>query len=283
LTIRIGSRFRPGMTNLYDWIMRPAIADLESHQVKTLVFVLDGALRNLPMAALYDGESFLVEKYSLAVTPGLQLVNSRPIQDQELRVLTGALSEAREGFAALPNVLPEIEQIQSTVPSQVLLNESFTKESFQAALETEAEPIVHLATHGKFSSNKDQTFLLTWDGPLSINDLNDVLQGSALNAQGPIELLVLSACQTATGDKEAALGLAGMAVRAGTRSTVATLWQVNDEATALLMETFYQALATQEISKAEALRQAQIRILQEPQFRRHPYYWAAFILVGNWL
>ncbi|MGK7887799.1 MAG: CHAT domain-containing protein [Leptolyngbyaceae cyanobacterium] len=283
LTLRIGTRFRSGVSELYDWMIRPAIADLESHQINTLVFVLDGSLRNVPMAALYDGQSFLVEHYSIAVTPGLQLVNSRPIQEQSLRVLTGALSEARQGFSALPNVLREVEQIQATVPSQVLLDESFTQESFQSALQTEAEPIVHLATHGNFSSNKDQTFLLTWDGVLDIASLNDVLRVSALNQQGPIELLVLSACQTAAGDKEAALGLAGMAVRAGSRSTVATLWQVNDEATALLMETFYQELASKEVSKAEALRQAQLRILQEPKFRQHPYVWAAFILVGNWL
>ncbi|NET10620.1 MAG: CHAT domain-containing protein, partial [Symploca sp. SIO2B6] len=285
LTLRISNRFRPGMARMYDWLIRPMLPDLDANQVETLVFVLDGALRNIPMAALYDSgaKTFLVESFSIAVTPGLQLVNPQPIQEQNLAVLTGALSEARQGFSALPNVVPEVEQIQSTVPAQVLLNEEFTEESFQSALQSNAEPIVHLATHGKFSSNKDETFLLTWDGQLSINALNDVLQVSTLNQSGPIELLVLSACQTATGDKEAALGLAGMAVRAGARSTVATLWQVNDEATALLMEQLYEELSSRQVSKAEALRQAQLRILHDPQFRNHPYYWAPFILVGNWL
>ena len=283
LTLRVGNAFRPGMATLYDWIIRPMAADLSTSQVKTLVFVLDGAFRNVPMAALYDGQTYLIEQFSIAVTPGLQLVNPRPLQDRSLSVLTGALSEPRQGFSALPNVVPEVEHIQATVPAEVFLNEAFTKESIQAALRANAEPIVHLATHGKFSSNKEGTFILTWDSQLNINALNDVLQISELNQSGPIELLVLSACQTASGDKEAALGLAGMAVRAGARSTIATLWQVNDEATAALMENFYSELSSGQVSKAEALRQAQLEVLKQPRFRRHPYYWSPYILVGNWL
>lgn len=283
LTLRVGNSYRAGMTTLYDWMIRPLKDALEASQVDTLVFVLDGALRNIPMAALYDGDSFLIEQYSIALTPGLQLVNPRPLQDRELSVLTGALSEPRQGFSALPNVVPEVEQIQSTVPAEVFLNEAFTQEAIQVALRSEAETIVHLATHGQFASNTEETFILTWDGQLNINALNEVLQASELNQREPIELMVLSACQTATGDKQAALGLAGMAVRAGARSTIATLWQVNDEATALLMEELYSQLTQSQVSKAEALRQAQLKVLQVPQFRQHPYFWAPYILVGNWL
>ncbi|MEM9218882.1 MAG: CHAT domain-containing protein [Cyanobacteria bacterium P01_F01_bin.150] len=283
LTLRIGNRFRPGVSKLYDWIMRSLETDLKDNNIKTLVFVLDGALRNIPMAALYDGESYLIESYTIAITPGLELVDPQPLQEQRLGVLTGALSESRQGFAPLPNVVPEVEQIQATVPAQVLFNEEFTQESFQAALAQNAEPIVHLASHGSFSSNKEQTFILTWDGQLNISTLNASLKGAELSQQRPIELLVLSACQTAAGDKEAALGLAGMAVRAGARSTIATLWTVNDETTALLMKQFYVELSNREQSKAEALRQAQLKLLQDPFFRGRPYYWAPYILVGNWL
>jgi CHAT domain-containing protein len=98
----------------------------------------------------------------------------------------------------------------------------------------------------------------------------------------PIELMVLSACQTAEGDDRAALGLAGMAIRSGARSTLATLWAVNDESTAALMTQFYQELSNADLSKAEALRLAQIKILQNPEFS-HPYYWSPFVLIGNWL
>ena len=92
----------------------------------------------------------------------------------------------------------------------------------------------------------------------------------------------MSACQTAAGDTQAALGLAGVAVRSGARSTVATLWSIQDNSTAELMTQFYRVLKNSEISKAEALRQAQLSLLRDPKYQ-HPFYWSAFVLVGNWL
>ncbi len=284
LVRRVGQQYLPTAQQIYDWMIRPAAPALAASTVDTLVFVLDGELRNIPMAVLHDGNQFLLEQYSLALTPGLQLVNPKPIQSQSLRVLTAGLSESRQGFSALPFVAEEVNQIQATVPvAAVLLNEEFTNQSLADSLTFESAPVVHLATHGKFSSSNEDTFVLTWDGRLNITNLNNLLQTAEFNQNGPIELLVLSACQTATGDKQAALGMAGMAVRAGARSTIATLWQVNDEATALLMSELYSNLANQQITKAEALRQAQIKVLQEPQFRRHPFFWAPYVLVGNWL
>jgi CHAT domain-containing protein len=232
---------------------------------------------------MHNGDHFLVEDYGIALTPGLQLVDPQPIQQQELSVLTAGLSEARQGFSALPNVIPEVQQIQQEISAELLLNQDFTTNAIQQLVQDSADPIVHMATHGKFSSQKDETFILTWDGQLNINQLNSLLQASELNREAPIELLVLSACQTATGDKQAALGLAGVAVRAGARSTVATLWQVNDEGTAIFMSRFYEELTDQNVSKAEALRRAQLAILEDPQFRQHPYFWAPYVLIGNWL
>lgn len=284
LVLRVGQQYLPPAQQLYDWIIRPIAADLSSSTIDTLVFVLDGELRNIPMAALNDGTQFLLEKYNLAVTPGLQLVNPQPLQSQSLRVLTAGLSESRQGFSALPNVVEEVNQIQSTVPTAaVLLNDTFTAQALSDSLTFEGSPIVHLATHGQFSSSNEDTFVLTWNDRLNINTLNNLLQTSELNENGPIELLVLSACETATGDQQAALGMAGMAVRSGARSTIATLWQVNDEATALLMSELYGQLGDRQINKAEALRKAQLTVLENPQYRRHPYYWASYILVGNWL
>lgn len=283
LVLRVGRQYLPGMKKLYDWIMRPAEADLAASQTQTIVFVLDGALRNLPMAALHNGQQFLIEKYSVALTPGLQLLNPRPLQERSLNVLTAGLSESRQGFSALPNVLSEVKEIQSTVPAKVLLNKDFTEEALQQAISNQTSPIVHLATHGQFSSKKDQTYVLTWSEQMGITSLSGLLQVSELNQAGPIELLVLSACETATGDKQAALGMAGMAVRAGARSTIASLWQINDEGTAILMGRFYQELAKSKVTKAEALRQAQLAVLKEPRFRQHPYFWAPYVLVGNWL
>jgi CHAT domain-containing protein len=283
LARRIGRRYLTDSQKIYNWIIRPAEADLAANQVKTLVFVLDGSLRNLPMAVLQDGQNFLIEKYSLALTPGLQLLNPRPLQEQNLRVFTGGLSEPRQGFSGLPNIVSEVKQIESVVPARVLLNQNFTEAAFKQALTVDAVPIVHLATHGKFSSNKNDTFILTWDERLDISSLTNILQAAQLNQPEPIELLVLSACETATGDRLAALGMAGMAVRSGVRSTVASLWQISDEATAIFMNRFYEVLSSQKSTKAEALRQAQLQVLRDPRFRGHPYFWAPYVLIGNWL
>ncbi|VEP18705.1 hypothetical protein H1P_870008 [Hyella patelloides LEGE 07179] len=154
--------------------------------------------------------------------------------------------------------------------------------AFIAQVATKPYPIVHLATHGQFSSRAEDTFLLTWSDRINVKDLDQLLQERDFAEDTPIELLILSACQTATGDKQAALGLAGVAVRSGARSTIATLWSIQDDSTAELMTQFYRALKIPEISKAEALRQAQLSLLQNPQYQ-HPYYWSAFVLVGNWL
>ena len=142
--------------------------------------------------------------------------------------------------------------------------------------------MVHLATHGQFSSKAEDTFILTWDDRINIKQLNNVLKTRDRIESSIIELLVLSACQTAVGDKRAALGLAGMAVRAGARSTLASLWSVNDAATASFMIKFYQNLTDNKVTKAEAVRRAQLSLLQNPDYS-HPYFWAPFILVGNWL
>ncbi len=267
---------------VYDWLLRPAEEALTQSQVKTLVFVLDGSLRNIPMAALYDGQQYLVEKYGVALTPGLQLLAPKSLERGQLKALTAGLTEARPGFSALPNVAIEVEQIQSEVPTKVLLNQEFNSTTFQNELKSVPFPVVHLATHGQFSSDAEQTFILVWDRPIKVKELDELLRTRDESQPNAIELLVLSACQTATGDKRAALGLAGVAVRAGARSTLATLWSVNDESTAVLMSQFYRELANTTVSKAEALRQAQLSMLKIPKYQ-HPRYWAPFVLLGNWL
>ena len=171
-----------------------------------------------------------------------------------------------------------------------MLNQDFTESSLQQKPPQESDfPVVHLATHGQFGSTSDQTFILSGaeeGNPLiNVNQFDNLLRVGNLRRSQPIELLVLSACNTAEGDSQAILGLAGVAVRAGARSTIATLWGANDEATANLMGKFYQNLAADtQVSKAKALRQAQLALLAEEDSQyRHPYYWAPFVLIGNWL
>nr|ADN16691.1 tetratricopeptide domain protein [Gloeothece verrucosa PCC 7822] len=266
----------------YDWLIRPAQAELEKNNIKTLVFVPDGILRGLPMAALHDGQQYLIEKYNIAFTPSLQLFSPGLLSAKKLKTLVGGLTEARQGFPALPGVLQEVQDIRELVANETLLNQDFTRKRLQQAIESSQFPIVHLATHGRFSSLADNTFLLTWNERINVKDLDQLLLERERYQQKPLELLILSACQTALGDKRAALGLAGVAVRSGARSTLATLWAVQDDSTAELMAQFYQRLNQPNMTKAAALRQAQLLLLRSPQYE-HPFYWAAFVLVGNWL
>jgi len=264
----------------YDWLIRPAQAELERQNIKTLVFVLDGAFRRLPMAVLHDGQQYLVEKYNLAMSQGLQLLPSRQLEPAKLEAITAGLSESRQGFTALPGVESELMAISTQVASQVILNQEFTDLNLQNAIASTPAPIIHLATHGQFGSSAEDTFIITWDEKVNVKDLDSLLARRNRKDTNPIELLVLSACQTAKGDRQALLGLAGVAVRSGARSTLASLWSVRDNSTAELMSEFYQQLGNPGIGKAEALRRAQLKLLKGKY--DHPIYWAPFVLVGNW-
>lgn len=278
------SRRMPLSQTLYDWLIRPLEAQLAESEPQTLVFVLDGLLRNLPMGVLHDGEQYAIEKYSIAIAPSLRLLqpeNTAPTAEQP--ALMGGLSEARQGYVALPGVKEEVERISQVLSGEVLLNSQFTETQLQNRVNAEPFSVLHLATHGQFSSNAEETYLVTWDGRIEVKELDRLLRSRETGNRVPIDLLVLSACQTAVGDRSAALGLAGFAVRSGARSTLATLWSVGDRSTARLMTEFYAQLENNpRLSKSEALRQAQLKLLRSPDYN-HPFYWSPFVLVGNWL
>jgi CHAT domain-containing protein len=267
---------------VYDWMIQPISAELEQQKIETLVFVLDGALRNVPISALYDGQQYLIERYSVALSPGLQLIDPQPLENRALKAIAAGLTEERHGFSALANVGSELKEIQTEITSEILLNQTFTSSKLREQVKALPFPIVHLATHGQFSSNADETFVLAWDKPIRVNELSNLLRDREDLQTQAIELLVLSACETAEGDKRAALGLAGIAVQAGARSTLASLWSLDDESGAVFIEQFYRQLAKGNVSKAEALRQAQLTLLSNPNFR-HPRYWSPYVLLGNWL
>jgi CHAT domain-containing protein len=267
---------------LYNWLVLPARSDGTLEGVKTLVFVLDGALRNVPMAALYDGDNYLVEDYNIAFSQGLQLLPGRPLRKGRLQAIAAGLSEARQGFNSLPAVKSELDRLSEEVPTAVLLDEGFTTASLQRKVNQNSAEVIHLATHGQFSSKLEDTFLLTWDGRLGIDELDRLLAEQSIRGETAIELLVLSACETAVGDDRAALGLAGLALKSGARATLATLWAVRDRSTAIFMSEFYTQLGKPGVSKAQAVRQAQLKLLADPA-TDDPFFWAPFVLVGNWL
>ncbi|MEL6494490.1 MAG: CHAT domain-containing protein [Cyanobacteria bacterium J06623_7] len=282
----------PNLREIYRWTIEPLESQLASNNIKTLVFVLSGKLQNMPMAALYDGQQYLLEKYALALAPSLQLLNTDPIPKHQLKVLAAGLSQQVEVrgeiFPALTNVPQELQQIENIFPqSHQLLDHEFTLKNIKQQIQKNF-PIIHLATHGWFSSDPDKTFIVTGDrNIINLADFSTLLASSRSRP----ELIVLSACDTATGDERAVLGLAGVAVRSGS-STIASLWSVEDASTSRLMSRFYRQLENPNSQKVESLQQAQLSLIADlranpplPELRHlppHPYYWAAYVLVGNW-
>ncbi len=278
---RITHQYRRPSRQVYDWLIRPITADLAAEQVDTLVIVPDGVLRLIPMAALHDGERYLIEQYAVATSPGLTLTDPTPIERKNIRVLMSGLTESVQGFPALPNVQGELTSISAMYPGTVLENKTFLAKNVQSELQETSYSVVHLATHGEFSRKAGESYVLTYDGRLDMNDLEQYMSMTTFREQ-PIELLTLSACQTAAGDDRAALGLAGIAVKAGARSALATLWFINDQASAVLVTEFYAQLQDPKLSKVKALQQAQVKLLSDRRYR-HPIYWSPFLLIGNWL
>lgn len=267
---------------LYQWLITPIKDTLAANHIDTLVFVPDAALRTIPMAALHDGDHFLIEQFAVAETPGLTLMEPRPISRNRIQALAGGLSIATQGFPALPYVDAELQEVHALFPGASLANADFVIPKLEKDFSDEQFSIVHFATHGQFDRNAGDSFILTYDGKLTLDRLEDMIRPSQYRGQ-PVELLTLSACQTAAGDDRAALGLAGVAVKAGARSALASLWFVNDESTSLLITDFYKTLRNEKtFTKAKALQQAQIKLIADPRYD-HPCYWAAFVMIGNWL
>ncbi|NER35211.1 MAG: CHAT domain-containing protein [Oscillatoria sp. SIO1A7] len=296
---------------LYKWVIAPIEEDLEVAGIDTLLFSMDAGLRGLPVAALHDGKEFLVEKYSLSLIPSISLVDTRYRSLEDARVLAMGVSIFEEQDP-LPAVPVELKAIATDLwPGKILINEEFTRENLIQQRESYPYQIVHLATHSFFTQGvEDSSYIQLWG--------REQLQLDSLRELGwhnpPVELLVLSACRTALGDEQAELGFAGLAVQAGVKTALASLWYVNDQGTLGLMTEFYSQLAAtlenaRPSIKAEALRQAQIAMIRgqvrlsggqlrlsksldgvplPPSLARlgnqdlsHPYYWSSFTMIGS--
>ena len=295
---------------LYEVLIKPIEAELEANDIDILVFSMDSGLRLLPVAALHDGEQFLVEKYAMGIVPSFGLTDTRYVSPEQSSILAMGASEFEEQNA-LPTMPIELSTIVGTPrQGELFLNEQFTIPNFVAQNSREtAFSIIHLGTHAEFKAgNRNDSYIQFYDDKLKIPQLQELSDQLGWNTNNtPIELLVLSACETALGDNEAELGFAGLAVQAGVKSALASLWYVSDLGTLALMGEFYDQLGTTLI-KAEALRQTQLEMLRgnvkvdEKQVRlsngadlplpedfpngtlalSHPYFWSSFTLIGNW-
>jgi CHAT domain-containing protein/lipopolysaccharide biosynthesis regulator YciM len=284
---------------LYDWLIRPFAEDIKPEKVKTLVFIQDGFLRSVPMAALYDNQEhkYLVETYAIATTPSLRLTTPRASDRSRQKALILGLTEAAtiDGkiFDALSAVPDEISAIKSIFPNHIdLIDEKFFPESFQKTLDKSTYPIVHIASHAQFGIIPEDTFIVTGKNQkLTITQLENSLRNLNSKSDG-VELLTLTACETAFGDDRATLGLAGVALQVGVKSAIASLWSVTDESTSELVKAFYTNYRNAGMSIAEALQKAQIRMIHAPKLAssesinpsyENPAYWAPMIAIGNWL
>ncbi|GAB4288078.1 MAG: hypothetical protein Fur0025_22090 [Oscillatoriaceae cyanobacterium] len=268
---------------LYESLVKPFTNDFDADQIHNLVFVLDSSLRSIPMAALYDGQDYLVKKYAVALAYSAQLMKPNNEGLNPGKILIAGSTKTRPPFGELNFVPLQIERIRQWVNNpQVLSQGNFTKEALRQELGSSVYSTIHLITHGKFSADPKETFIFTDDDSnnpddyeIRLNEFGEFLQiGSSSQ---PLGLLVLSACETASGDSRAVLGIAGVAVKSGANATIAPLWKADQESATNLVAKFYEYLATDNISKAEALRRAQASLLADNLI---PYHWAAFTLVG---
>ncbi|MEQ9358654.1 CHAT domain-containing protein, partial [Coleofasciculus chthonoplastes] len=300
--VRIPRPYKPSAQQLYDWLVSPIAEELQAQQINNLSFVMDSGLRSLPIATLYDGNQFIIENYSVGLMPSFSLTDTRYVDIRNATILAMGASEFEE-----QNPLPAVPKELSIITNQLwsgtsFLNQYFTLENLKQARASQPFGILHLATHGEFKPGKpSNSYIQFWHTRLTLDKLRELKLDNP-----PIELMVLSACRSALGDEEAELGFTGLAVQAGVKSALGSLWYVSDTGTLGLMTTFYQQLKQAPI-KAEALRQAQVAMIQgevrlekgqivtqngifplPPQLTElpdqeltHPYYWSAFTLVGS--
>lgn len=286
---------------LYNWMIAPIAADLEAQGVNSLSFVMDSGLRLLPVAALHDGQHFLIESYSVSLIPSVNLVDLTYHDVRGDDVLIGGTSQfvTQAPLSAAP---VEIALIENVLKGKTLTDEAFTPAFLRQARLQTPYPIIHLATHGAFlRGTPADSYLQFSNGRLKLDQIRQLGWN-----QPPVELVTLSACQTAIGNPDAELGFAGLAIASGARSAMASLWEINDESTAGFMGEFYQQLQQAPI-RVDALRQTQLAMLRGEVYAEdgqlvagnqradlppelafpgrheftHPFYWAAFTLVGS--
>jgi CHAT domain-containing protein/tetratricopeptide (TPR) repeat protein len=294
---------RPLAQEVYGLLLAPVADDLEQAGAKTVMLSLNGSLRYLPFAALYDGKHYLAERFALALYTDAATANLKERAPAQVRVWGLGLTKATPGFNALPNVRQELEGIIGAVPGQAFMDAAFTAAKLHEGLER-AYPVLHIASHFVFTPGTEQdSYLVLGDGShLTLAQVRHEYRFSG------VDLLTLSACDSGfgggrTSDGREVEGLGALAQKRGAHGVLAALWPVADESTAQLMPEMYRLREENKLSKAEALRRAQVEFIggrpstDKPGSRRatkraiaqpeppfaHPYFWAPFILMGNWL
>ncbi len=266
---------------LHGWLVAPVQQDLQGAGIHTLVMVADGSLRTIPMGALHDGRHFLVDSLAVAVTPSLALTDMGPPQRRKGSLLSVGLTESVEGQSAPRYAETEVQAIRTMYGGKLLMNKQFSTPTLEEEIKDQGLGIVHVASHTVIDNEAKDSFVLAHDGKITMDRLSQLV-GLQQYRQQPLDLLTFSASETAAEDDRAALGLTGVAVKTGARTALASLWTSDDETTTELVSEFYRQLQDPAISKAVALQRAQQKILSQ-RGHTHPSYWAAFLLINNWM
>lgn len=295
-------KYLPPARLIYRWLFKPLDPYLEAEKIDTLLLCTGPTLRSLPFAALHDGEKFVIEKYNLTRIPAFSLTDTSYEPKPNKKVLAMGASEFSD-LPALPGVKIELDTIVPKLwTGRKIFNRNFTVNNLIKAHKLGNFDIIHIASHSRFSpGSPEDSYIQFGDRKLTLDQI------ASLELDLPqVDLLVLSACETALGDEDAEFGFAGFAMQAGVKSALASLWTINDAGTVVLMSEFYQQLKSTPV-KAEALRKAQVNLLnkkvfvegtrvrgsqvavnlpattteEESQNFDHPFYWAGFTVIGN--
>jgi len=268
--------------NLYELLISPIEDQLQKYSINTLIFVPDSFFRDIPFATLFDGEKHLIEKYCIANITAASLTNLNKKKNKiDYNVIFAGL--AKEAKPELENVCIEYNYMKAMINNIVgLIDSNFTQYNLINEFKKKSFSIVHIATHGTFYGDPDDTNLQAFKSEIKVEDIKKLITYYNLNEEHQVELLTFSACETAKGDEFATLGLGGIAVKAGAKSSLATLWKIDDKVSSLIFKEFYKQLIVDKNSKAMALQAAQNAIRKRKEYK-HPVYWAPFVLIGNWL
>lgn len=259
---------------LYQLLIEIIEPELTATNTQKLIFVNDGILRNIPMAALQDGKKFLIEKYAISNSLGfsLQLNESSA---SKVNILAFGLALETSNLPALPHVNEEITKMKTNYNSKSFLNEEFNIENFTQQTESDKYNVIHIATHGKFTGTAEQTYLQAYQQKINLKEFEQILNQRQIDSK--IDLLTLTACDTAVGNNRAVLGIAGVAIRANIDNVLGTLWSISDTEIVELISNFYRYWLEENLSKSQALQSAQIDLIENPNF--HPAIWSSLILI----
>ena len=262
---------------LYELLIEKLEPELTATSTQKIIFINDKILRNVPMAALHDGKKFLIEKYTISNSLDFEIESQNLNNSKKARILAFGLESSSTNLPSLPQVKQELDSMESNFGAKTFINDQFNLKNFQKETDNSKYNIIHIATHGRFGGTAENTFLQAYQRKINLKEFEEILNQRRIDNN--IDLLTLTACDTAVGNNRAILGLAGVAIRANIDNVLGTLWNISDQEIVNLISTFYHYWLNENYPKSEALRLAKIDMLKNPNY--HPAIWSSLILIES--